>query len=619
MKQYLWWAVLVIAIGCSDPSNSGSSGTDSSNDSNTISGSDSSSDTATSSDTTTSTMANGTDNQSTDSAANGTDSTANGPDGDNDGAADLQDNCPSIANPDQADVDADGVGDACDNCPTWGNSSQTDTDSNGTGDACQLLAPGDPDGDSVAAGDNCSLIDNADQLDADSDGMGDACDNCVNTWNPFQEDLDANGTGDHCEEALVIPLGTPICASGSTESVRLASNLYILLDLSTSMTFDAQGGTSTRWEVVTTALDGVSDDLAAGFNIGLGTFPARCENQSGSYTCDDTPSACSAAKLPDEILPMQAGRAGQVIRDTYASITPFGTTPTATALTQVLANRVFELDGDTFAAQRSSAVVLITDGDPNSGGDTCNLSGDMTNTVAAAEALADAGVPVYVIGMTGVNENNMESIAVAGGGDNPNDPDRTWFPAEDVESLSAALMVIAGASIGCSLSVAADASTPPDWERASVVMTLSPTEERVLADTEYTINTTAPVTMALAGIACDELKASAGSGQEVGLEIRVACQETCDTVETCGDGIDNNCNGVIDEECDAWCVCVTGSTACGDCPADCIPAVEICDGKDNNCDGTIDEGCCVPQTEECDDVDNDCDGIIDEGCNVIVE
>ena len=35
------------------------------------------------------------------------------PDSDGDGAADLEDNCPEVANPDQADTNSDGVGDAC--------------------------------------------------------------------------------------------------------------------------------------------------------------------------------------------------------------------------------------------------------------------------------------------------------------------------------------------------------------------------------------------------------------------------------------------------------------------------------------------------------------------------
>jgi hypothetical protein len=81
------------------------------------------------------------------------------------------------------DVDGDGVGDVCDNCPDVANADQADADGDKMGDACDLCA--DPDGDGYGspgyAGrtcplDNCPEIPNASQSDSDSDGIGDACD-----------------------------------------------------------------------------------------------------------------------------------------------------------------------------------------------------------------------------------------------------------------------------------------------------------------------------------------------------------------------------------------------------------------------------------------------------------
>lgn len=68
-------------------------------------------------------------------------------DTDGDGVCDAVDNCPNVANPNQADQDGDHVGDACDNCPTVANPGQEDSDHNGIGDACQVAASCDVDHD----------------------------------------------------------------------------------------------------------------------------------------------------------------------------------------------------------------------------------------------------------------------------------------------------------------------------------------------------------------------------------------------------------------------------------------------------------------------------------------
>jgi len=134
-----------------------------------------------------------------------------GGDSDGDGVCDANDNCPLVANADQADADSDGVGDACDAC--------TDPDDDGFGD------PGF-DRSACAGGtgtDNCPSVANADQLDLDGDGIGDACDtcpldatndgdgdglclladNCPTVANPDQADADGDGIGDACDENVL--------------------------------------------------------------------------------------------------------------------------------------------------------------------------------------------------------------------------------------------------------------------------------------------------------------------------------------------------------------------------------------------------------------------------------
>jgi len=65
------------------------------------------------------------------------DASGDGPlvDTDRDGIADDVDNCPNVANPDQADEDKDGIGDACDPCPIVAGASP-DTDGDHIPDAC---------------------------------------------------------------------------------------------------------------------------------------------------------------------------------------------------------------------------------------------------------------------------------------------------------------------------------------------------------------------------------------------------------------------------------------------------------------------------------------------------
>ena len=118
------------------------------------------------------------------------------------------------------------------------------------------------------------------------------------------------------------------------------------------------------------------------------------------------------------------------------------------------------------------------------------------------------------------------------------------------------------------------------------------------------------------------------------------------------DGVDDDCDGRVDEGLSRPCgaavgACVAGQEICldglwGACVGAVGPEIEACDGVDNDCDGLIDErtarpcgedegrcrrgrqicaearwGACEgvvgPDEEICDGADNDCDGLVDEG------
>jgi len=289
------------------------------------------------------------------------------PDGDSDGVPNAADNCPFIANADQADLDRDGAGDACD----------PDDDGDGTADTV----------------DNCPVLSNPNQLDEDRDGTGDACEVQEDQTIAFTQLADKSfGDADFTVAATASShLTVTFTASGDCWS---SSDGSVHLTAAGDCTITAHQGGNSSYRP--------APEVSRTFSIAKGAATLSFDNLNATYT--GSPFAAAVTTSP-------AGLSGVAITYNGSSTPPTNPGSYAVAATLTHANYQAAPATGTLVIAKATATITLGDlsrtfsGSPQSVTATTSPAGLGTITIAYdGSATAPTGAGSYAVTATLTND-----------------------------------------------------------------------------------------------------------------------------------------------------------------------------------------------------------------------
>jgi hypothetical protein len=181
------------------------------------------------------------------------------------------------------------------------------------------------------------------------------------------------------------------------------------------------------------------------------------------------------------------------VKQLIESQSPNGNTPTPGAIDQTV--QLFQ--ANPAPAGSPPIIVLATDGLPNS----CAGADSQPESIQAAANAYSAGIRTFILGIAGVNDSFLQSMANAGQGVQPNQPNAKYYTANSPAELQMAFQQIIGGVVSCELTI--NGTVDPEQAKGGTVM-LNGMQLTYGTDWEVVNGTT----IRLLGQACDTLKGS---------------------------------------------------------------------------------------------------------------
>jgi MBG domain/Thrombospondin type 3 repeat len=238
------------------------------------------------------------------------------PDGDGDGVPNTADNCPNVANADQANLDGDAAGDACD----------PDDDNDGVADTI----------------DNCPMVANANQYDEDHDGTGDACEVQEDQTITFAE-LSGKTFGD-ADFSVTATASSKLPVSLTASGKCTISDASVHLTGTGDCTITAHQGGNTSYRPAA--------EVSRAFSIAKGSATLVFDNLNWTYS--GSPFAVTVTSSP-------AGLSGVAITYNGSSTPP--TNPGTYAVSATLTNDDYQAApaSGTLVIAKATATVALGD------------------------------------------------------------------------------------------------------------------------------------------------------------------------------------------------------------------------------------------------------------------